>query len=837
MATAAISIGVSVGLGLLSRELFEDESPDEVFDDKPTQLAKRGTFIPLIIGRRRTPGVFGWAGRRWTNTFESSEGGKGSDTVSNILGVEGPRKTNYYEDGWHLICPGPVEKLITVRVAGVPIFSTPFTRTGSPSGSFLFADPGSIRHEDAVHNINYHGFFFWGEIDQPINNAATVGANNSLAHPDRLGIASRWPSMCYMMWTAWAKGQTPQWPFIDYEVVVEPKSTVLTMSPKFLDETVADKGDEGANPAHALWQILTEPFPHGCGIDPNRLNTDAFELFGQIAEDEHLPVNLSATNGREAVQIIAELMQDMGAMFPQIGNEVFPYLVRPPLVAVPDFTDDVIIPPLPEFTTLHGNVDTDRIIFTYKDLKNNYRDIDIQIDDDGQADSRGVSKAKKLPIATVTDFDTAVKIADRRQAEELGRAKYYTIKATRGARVLRAGNVITVSGLGQLIVLSIELTDDSNEVSLECVVDAYSIAASSFAPDTPAIPDAFAPAVADFGFTFIEAPRVINDSRANAIMVARIRSRRDIIGARIHGSGDGSTFEQIGSQDSAAIGGRIIEPFPKNFAGGDLVIEQTVAMGSDFDRQLDLLEQIRDFSADEVSWRNGRQVMLIDDEIMFLRNIVAISGNVFRLDGVIRARYDTLRQDHASNEKVFIFNFKDLALIGDVILRDGVELSVKDQPRSANSIVSLGALTPVVKTLTARSTSPIPPANFRGNDDDSGRRENFYVAGGDIRFDWNYNVVNGFGSAAGEKLAGEPISDDTLNPDGFFKIEIIDPAGPTVVRTIEIGKTGAPFDTVVYTNAELVADFSGEPATFDASLRNVDGALRSAARVVSVTKQ
>ncbi len=201
---------LAVGLSLLAGYLLQKKNKSLVQDDRPTTLATRGSYIPLVKHRRRIGCVFGYAGNRLIRKEKPKGGGKGS-------AFSGPKVDVFYEDGWHLLCVGPVWALHEIEENGVPVFHGPITAVSHPSGSLI--DLGSV------------GQFriFWGEINQPIN--------TFLGDSSRVGVASRWPQCCYIEWRNKRLGQSPTWPTITYTVETRPQTVHLTQSTGYIPET------------------------------------------------------------------------------------------------------------------------------------------------------------------------------------------------------------------------------------------------------------------------------------------------------------------------------------------------------------------------------------------------------------------------------------------------------------------------------------------------------------------------------------------------------------------------------------------------------------------------
>lgn len=213
---AAVELGLlALGLALSYAAGKLIPKPKNPFDDKPTSLAQRGSFLPRLIGRGRLGVIFAWAGGRRTRD-EKMSGGKGGGLFG------GTSQAVYVEDGWHQLCMGPAYALHRIYMNGQIIFDGPITPITHPSGATVdLGKEGSFR-------------IFWGEFDQPINTfLGSLDDNGNV----RVGISSRWPGVCYVEWRAKRLGTSAVWPIMEYEMEVRPQQTILTDTDAYLEPT------------------------------------------------------------------------------------------------------------------------------------------------------------------------------------------------------------------------------------------------------------------------------------------------------------------------------------------------------------------------------------------------------------------------------------------------------------------------------------------------------------------------------------------------------------------------------------------------------------------------
>lgn len=202
---------VGLALSYLSARMMADKNKNLARDDKPTTLATRGSYLPRLIGRRRIGPIFAWAGNRQDS--RQKVGGKGTGGGSSKQHV-------FYEDGWHQLCIGPAYSLTEVESGGKIIFSGIITSDSHPSGSTIdLGDEGAFQ-------------IYWGEVDQPVN--------TYLGDASRVGVSSRWPQTCYVLWKGRRLGTSPAWQLMTYVVTAKPQETHLSDTTAVLSDLVTE---------------------------------------------------------------------------------------------------------------------------------------------------------------------------------------------------------------------------------------------------------------------------------------------------------------------------------------------------------------------------------------------------------------------------------------------------------------------------------------------------------------------------------------------------------------------------------------------------------------------
>lgn len=706
----AIGVGLSILAGLLLRP---KGGKNNLGEDTPTTLATRGSYVPLLIGKRKIGHAFGWAGFRRSvqrSTGGGKKGGGGSQTV-------------WYESGWHMLCAGPATGLYEIRANNKVIWSGTMTSDTTPSGTAT-----------TIANVGTFSIF-WGELDQQPHDRLVQGT----------GIRSGWPGLCYIYWHDYQLGGSPTWPTLEYVVKALCISQTLEDSARELN----DGTSQGFNPAHLAYVLLRGGFPYGAGLALDDIDETSIEAFGITMEDEHLPMHLLGEGGASVSDLMQSLLADTGAFLSQHDNRLLVEAMRPPTENTPFLIDDVITPPDAERQVWRGRRPTNRLIFSFLNEIENYRSFDIQSQDAADLDERNASAPEDIEIGFVTHPAVAKQVANRREQENLSQTIAVRFNVLRGAALLRAGKVFRHS-FGQMRVLSARSIHDSPKVEIEAIVDVYSVPSIEDVQDTPLAAATFAVAN-DLAFSFFQLPE--EDTTSVSIVVFRISAHSQIASGSIYGSIDaGANFRFVGTQTQSSAGGQIE-------SGISASTDDIITTGPIFEDANGLLDDVvLDLTGNDADWQAGNQVALINNEIFYVRSVsvqsetawaastaksltnyvIPLTSNGFRyecttagttgtvepiwprkvgdtvtdgtavwtcagrryqINDMIRARKGTVAETHAINDWVYIIPQESLTPIANPIIAAGNTLCIKSVPETTSEIADISTITQVCKLL------------------------------------------------------------------------------------------------------------------------------------------
>ncbi len=789
-----ILLVLSVGLSLLAGYLLEQTLKNRIpATDTPTTLSARGSYIPIILGTRRVGSIFAWAGGRRRTS--------------------GPRPV-YLENGWHILCVGPASALTKIWVGGIPILDTRITPQTHPSGSNI--------------NLGRNGDFdiFWGDEFQPIN--------IFLGDPDRIGIQSRWPLVTYVVWREKNLKFAPQWPVIDYEIEVRPQQTTIPLatSPPWL-ETVPGgiPALSGANPAHCLEQLIFAQAPYGCGRNRNDFNMQSLYDIAATVDGgaEFLPANILIQSGEDLRSAIGNILQDLGIFIAfNTVTGLFDFkLIRVPLGTVPQITQDLLLPPAPETVTNHFDPPTNKVILAFSDKERAFRDSTISINDDGQATLTNSTKGRSVRSVIATDFQTAGKIALRREQDDQFEPASWKIHTGRAARKFSPGDPLHLVGVPNRLRIINVITDPlTSETILECLLDTYGVIANTAdvtgggGTQIPPLP--IAP---DIASVFIEIPPYA--SKELEIGVLRTKGTTGVGETAIWLSADGAAYTAVGTTFQSHLCADIAEPFPAG-VGGSLIGGHTVVEdGPLCDLIAGDLTSIPDLTGDPVSWRLGKLLAIIftgvNEEICFIRNIQVLSSAQFRLRGILRARYGGDKFSHGAGSRVFILPADNLIRVTNSLIKLNRQLYLKTQPLGPTLDVDLSEVTPYNKLITGKVDRALTPKNLV-----TSNLTNTFLTGEAITFKWDYYSTAQPDTGAGAMAAGNGTQASPVQ--GSFTLQLLTTGLVLKHQVIQVG------NSYTISNAALVTAFTSEPSSFIVKLTHTKNGLISGVKQITVIR-
>ncbi len=556
--------------------------------------------------------------------------------------------------------------------------------------------------------------------------------------------------------------------------------------------------DDGANIAHVVADMLFADWPAGLGLDPDGLepwDLDSLESWGVEAETLGLRSSIVGVNGEELASLLGAILQDHGVMLPinpLNGGRLTFKRVREPSGTLPFVPADLVSGGPPEREKLLGERNVDKLVFSFTDRDHGFGDSTIMVRDDGSVGYSEYARARTVPIASTVHFDTAGILAEQRSQEELAGAAQFTIEISRGARELVPGDAIEVEDFDDVLrVLEVGVDPISEGVAVRVQPDVYGVRRSDFVNEPGGESGGPLDPEADL-FRPLEVPEALLSTEQMLLSVVRARAHAQTIEAVEHASADDVTYTALGNESGAAFAGLL----DVALAADDPYFQ---SQGPTFDEFGPDASTVLDLTGDDLSWSRGRQLAVLADgdgiEVCFVRKVTALGGGQYRLDGLLRARYDTRRRAWPVGTEVYIFEDDEFQTFDDVLLVPGDDLYVKSQPVASGGSIPLAAVSPKAVKLYGKGLVPVPPEALHVIAPHKGSPS--YGTGDDVTLRWGWSTSSSKNTGAGYQAAGAAIGAPVIK--GSFLVELRT-SGGTLVQT---DTTTDPF--ITYLNATLAA--------------------------------
>ncbi|MEK7425263.1 MAG: hypothetical protein AAB131_15640, partial [Actinomycetota bacterium] len=476
---------------------------------------------------------------------------------------------------------------------------------------------------------------------------------------------------------------------------------------------------------------------------------------------------------------------------------------------------------LPEIETQQGERAVDKLVFTFSDRANFFRDMTVALSADGQAAFEEHQRARKVDIISTVMFDSAAKIAERRSQEELAGGTVYRWKSNRGVRELLPGQAITVEGVdGVLRLTAVGIDPELADVELQAISDFMGTKITDY--DQAGIPPfSGSSPEPDVAFSAVEVPAyLLTNGDPVTLVVPHIRANASIRGSTVWISTDNVTYYSQGTDTHFAAGGTLDTALSASSA------DRILTQGPEFTILGPDIANVLDLSADDASWRAGRQLCIISSsagvEICYLQAVTAIDPDTYRLDGLIRARYDTEQRAHPAGAEVYIIPNDISFNVQDVLIVPGATLYVKTTPDG----ITLSMVAPKTFTIRGKNLTPMDPLNLHAQG--PSKFAHVYATGEAIECSWGYRSATAPVAGAGLAGAGDPYAAPPVQ--GSFVLEFL--------TTGDVLKLQVAATTPSYTlsNADLITAFGSEPSSFKVRVRNILSAYESSNVEITVKK-
>jgi len=341
---------------------------------------------------------------------------------------------------------------------------------------------------------------------------------------------------------------------------------------------------------------------------------------------------------------------------------------------------------------------------------------------------------------------------------------------------------------------------ESEDITIVAVEDSYGIANPITEYDEPVIPSIVLPDYTIVYFTnqkVIEAPYDLADN-LDAFYVIPMAGRTSSLdlGFEFNISNDGgSSYTMIDDTENLVPYGTLVGSYP----------DSTLTIDNELGFTINFVNDVQQISSCSFSQAlsGSINVALLGNEIIFFQTITLVSGTQYKIDTVIRARMDTVKQTHADGT-AFYFLEGTLETETQTGIVSGVSRDFKLVPYNELFYGTVASATNINLPITGRSQIPYIPVNLIANGEASHAK---YTA--DIVYEWSPRK-RGYGAGTG--VPGTILPDGTH--EGYFEVEI------WVSGTLKRTTLTIDADTWTYTSAMNTSDNGSLAASVLCKVRN-----------------
>ena len=550
---------------------------------------------------------------------------------------------------------------------------------------------------------------------------------------------------------------------------------------------------KGLNPAAIIYQLLFEEYPHGLGEDTADYNlTDLESIFDNFnTAGSYLPASIELKSNKAIKDGLGMILQDCGIGLAWDLNTSQYRFVHASKDDVPttivtgtfDLGKDASV------DTAYAVLDPSIRAYAFTDSNRKFKDSTILNTDDGLAKYTGMPNTKRIIMHIVRDLLTGSWVAAYRDRENSLKTRFKAV-LSKDLSGLVVGDLFNFQG----VISNWRLADKTvvpgkSAVKASFIKDSYS-EVTNFIPKEPSglFPGDSSGAEADLQVVLSEVNRFTNPD-VDGVFFVRVRQSQLIQGMVPYLSDSDVSYLPHEVQNQYGVGGKLVDGILETGPAIDTSQYKFTVTGPDISAVLDLSA-----AADENRWRTGEQVCVIGTEAFFLDS-VSTTGNPgeFTLDGLIRARWGTVRQAHSVDDDLIIFRAADIKVLKATMLVPGATIYGKTLPFTDNDIMDISDIAAESIPYTGGGYKPHTPINLNTEDRTGG-----FETGVDTTFVWGYRNTSG-GAGAGLGLSDEPYQ--VPLPEGYFKLDFLTTGG-TIVRTETV-----LVPTYEYTNANRVSDF------------------------------
>ena len=518
------------------------------------------------------------------------------------------------------------------------------------------------------------------------------------------------------------------------------------------------KISEDLNPAEAIYEICVNN-DWGCAIDKDKIDIDSLYELGKTCEKEGMGVSVQISAVTPAKTVIGNILSHINGMFfdnPKTGKLTFK-LIRN------DYDENSLITlsvdncESCEFSRLDWSETASSVTASFTDCDNKYETSTLPVYDLANVKITKTITDKQIDAGYFTTSANAKTYAQN----ELLSAGYplaaASIKANRVAHNLTVGQPFILNwepyGVKKTIM---RVTDidyaglKDGIISIEAIEDVFSFDKTVYAfsngsewKDVDHLPEVVT------NKKFIESPYEMNNTLDTFVYAMAVNPSAYSVYWDVWRNKDGSYYISAKSSNWTA-GARMVYGTDANYISDDKFEVKELGSVPLFDDRIELINK----KPELYNNTTGRNIAIIDNEIVSYNNIVKMPNGNYSIEGIIRGIYDTIPVIHTSSSIIYLMD-NMLNITGDSMdVEEGKTTteSLCITTESTDKQSDLDETTAYNMTTTRRAEQPSVMANLKFGADCGDNTvylyDNTKTLSNDLRFKFNqrdkfktYNIV------------------------------------------------------------------------------------------------
>lgn len=525
---------------LAYHEIDEKEEKDKSFTKGSTTVAKEGASLNLVFGTCRVneTNIFAYGDLLDADNGDGPEA-RGAGTFADYMAWQKFKHDGVfeYEVSCHIgVCAVPQTEFIWVKYRGLwcgEFRITPDTRVAIDDPDITYTTipngPRSIYTPNPTNSIAYKWRALWGGVGKgggvgggggrhshkPANEGAERAGFGSIyyfkGHPDQdeskgsravaQGVTGNianstahhggLPGIAYMALHGMTVGESSTMPAFSPEITVFPDFSTLT--PIAIESRINDETHADANPAAALYQILTDGFT-GLGLDPSIIDVASFNTAGGILNTEGNGFSMVVSKSvsvKKLIEIVLRQIDGVLYMDPDTLMLTLDLIREADLGVWPyaglDLYDNDQVLEVASYKLTAWEDTYNQVRLKYEDRGAEYQERFAVMQDTGGSNQTGRIRSKTVSFPGIKEASVANSICARELAFYATPQLIVVLKMNRETISVRPGSVFKWTnaeyGVTDMVLRVIQIdfgTLNDGTVLVNCVRDKFSSIPATF---------------------------------------------------------------------------------------------------------------------------------------------------------------------------------------------------------------------------------------------------------------------------------------------------------------------------------------------------------------------